>query len=518
MEPNLLRRAIVTVTVILCSLLELIDTSIINVAVNQISGNLGATITESSWVISAYGIANVIVVPMAGWLALQFGRKNYFGASVILFTLASAFCGQSHNIWELVFFRFLQGIGGGALLATSQTILVEIYPKKLLGLANALFGMGVILGPTLGPTLGGFIVDNLNWRWIFYVNLPVGIIATALVFAFIKDSEHDIKDDTAKVDWLGIILLIIGIGSLQFILEKGQEDDWFSSKTIVYFTIIAGLGITAFITRELSAKHPVVNLRILYNRTLATGTILSFVLGFGLFASVFIYPLLVQQFYNFTATLTGITLLPGALVSGLMMPFVGISLSKGLTPKLLVPFGFLLFGIFCFLCYFTITATSGQHDFFWPLLFRGFGLGLLFVPLTNLALGDLKGPDIAQGAGITSMMRQLGGSFSVAICSTFIDVSSRKHRVQLLQYLTPDNPLSQDRINSTILNYQAKGFPLNIATNMAYKSLDFTIYKQSNYMAYMDTFLYLGIFCLLCIPLVFMAKNVKSTGTAMVAH
>ncbi len=517
METNLLRRAIITITVILCSLLELIDTSIINVAVNEISGNLGATITESSWVISAYGIANVIVVPMSGWLSKQFGRKNYFAFSVILFTVASAFCGISTNIWFLVFFRFVQGIGGGALLATSQTILVEVYPKKLIGLANAMFGMGVILGPTLGPTLGGYIVDNLNWRWIFYVNVPVGVVASILVFSFIKDSEHEVKQVGEKVDWWGIFLLILGVGSLQYVLEKGQEDDWFSSRTIIVFTALAVTGIIAFIIRELSVKNPIVNIRILFNRTLATGTVLSFVLGFALFASVFIYPLLVQRFYNFTATVTGLSLLPGALLSGLMMPFVGISLSKGLSPKFLVPIGFFFLSVFCYLSFTNITATSGRDDFFTPLMFRGLGLGLLMVPLSNMALGDLKGADIAQGAGLTSMMRQLGGAFSVAICSTFIDISSQKHRVQLLQYLTPDNLLAQDRINNTIRSYQAKGFPQNVATNMAYKALDFSIYKQANYLAYMDTFLYLGIFCLICIPLIFFAKTTKSTEVA-IAH
>lgn len=515
MEPNLLRRALITITVILCSLLELIDTSIINVAVNDISGNLGATITEASWVISAYGIANVIVVPMSGWLSSQFGRKNYFAGSVILFTVASVLCGQSTNIWELVFFRFLQGIGGGALLATSQSILVEAYPKKLLGLANALFGMGVILGPTIGPTLGGYIVDNLSWRWIFYVNLPVGVIATILVFLFIKDSAHDNKTESNKIDWLGIFLLIVGVGSMQFVLEKGQEDDWFSSSLITWFTFIAAFGIIAFIVRELAIKNPVVNLRILANRTLAIGTILTFVLGFGLFASVFIYPLLVQRFFNFTATLTGLTLLPGALISGLMLPFVGMAVSKGASPKFLVPLGFIFFGIFCFLAAGNITNTSGQHDFFWPLIFRGIGLGFLFVPLTNMALGDLKGPDIAQGAGITSMMRQLGGSFSVAICSTYADIAAQKHRVQLLQYLTPDNPIAQQRINSAILNFQSKGYPPNIATSMAYKSLDFTIYNQSNYLAYMDIFTFLGIFCLVCIPFIFIAKTTKTTELIM---
>ncbi|MBX9779022.1 MAG: DHA2 family efflux MFS transporter permease subunit [Chitinophagaceae bacterium] len=517
MEISVGRRIIITITVVLCSLLELIDTSIINVAVNDISGNLGATITESSWVISAYGIANVIIVPMAGWLSLKFGRKNYFGASVIIFTLASVLCGMSTNIWTLVFFRFVQGVGGGALLATSQTILVESYPKKLIGLANAMFGMGVILGPTLGPTLGGYIVDNLNWRWIFYVNLPVGIIAIFLVFAFIQNSEHEERAEKSSVDWLGIFLLILGIGSLQFVLEKGQEDDWFSSQTIILFSIAAVVGIIAFIVRQLTTKHPIVNIRILANRTLATGTALSFVLGFALFASVFIYPLLVQRFLGYTATITGLSLLPGALLSGLMMPFVGVALSKGLSPKFLVPVGFFLLFVFCYLCYTSITPVSGRDTFYWPLMFRGMGLGLLFVPLTNLALGDLKGNDIAQGAGITSMMRQLGGAFSVAICSTYVNIASQKHRVQLLQYLTPDNPLAQERINNTIRNYQSKGFAQNIATSMSYKAIDFSIYKQANYMAYMDTFLWLGVFCLICIPLIFIAKTTHSTGVT-VAH
>ncbi|RZL02340.1 MAG: DHA2 family efflux MFS transporter permease subunit, partial [Hymenobacter sp.] len=327
------RKWIIVVTVVFCCLLELIDTSIVNVALTQMMGNLSATQQEVSWVIASYAIANVIVIPMTGFLAEQFGRRNYYLASVILFTLASMACGQSTSLPELVLFRFIQGIGGGALMATSQAILVDTFPPKQLPLGQALFGMGVIIGPTIGPTLGGYIVENYDWPWIFYVNVPVGILASIFTLLFIRDPErikNAIPRPLRDIDWAGIGFLILGVGSMQYVLEQGETNDWFDDSTIRLFTALAVVGVVGFLWRELTAKAPIVDLRVLTkSRNLAVGAFLSFVLGFGLFASVFVFPIFTQRILGFSAEQTGYLLLPGALASGFMMPVVGRMLMAG---------------------------------------------------------------------------------------------------------------------------------------------------------------------------------------------
>src|SRR5436309_2515282 len=323
---------IITITVILASVIELIDTSIVNVALPQMMGNLGATLDQIAWVVTGYVVANVIVIPMTGWFASVFGRRNYFTGSLILFTIASFFCGHATNLWELVIFRFIQGAGGGAMLSTSQSILVETFPPEELGMANGLFGLGVVVGPTVGPTLGGWITDSYSWR-------------------------------------------------------------------------------------ELTTEHPIVDLRVLKDRSLAVGTFFTFIMGFGLYASVFIFPVFAQNLLGFTAMQTGLILLPGSLATAVMMPVVGRLLQKGVPPQLMNALGFISFFFFTWMLSHS-TLASDRQDFFWPLILRGVGLGFLFVPLTTMALSGLRGKDIPQGAGLTNMMRQLGGSFGVALVAT----------------------------------------------------------------------------------------------------
>src|SRR5436305_4089549 len=272
---------LITVTVILASVIELIDTSIVNVALPQMMGNLGATLDQIAWVVTGYVVANVIVIPMTGWFASVFGRRNYFTGSLILFTIASFFCGHATGLWELVIFRFIQGAGGGAMLSTSQSILVETFPPEELGMANGLFGLGVVVGPTVGPTLGGWITDSYSWRWIFYVNLPIGILAALLALAFIPESGDTRK--VTQVDWAGIALLVAGIGSLQIVLERGESEDWFAASYIIVLTVVAVLCLAAFIWRELTTEHPIVDLRVLKDRSLAVGTFFTFIMGFGLY-------------------------------------------------------------------------------------------------------------------------------------------------------------------------------------------------------------------------------------------
>lgn len=507
------RRFIITITLISCSLLELIDTSIVNVAATQLMGNLGATLSEVSWVVAAYGIANVIVVPMSGWLSLKLGRRNYFGGSVVLFTLASVACGNSTGIWELVFFRFLQGLGGGALLATSQTILTEIYPPEKRGFASAMFGLGVIIGPTTGPLIGGYIITDYDWPWIFYVNLPLGIIAALLAFTYIRNGAGIPEAmKKAKVDYLGIVLLVIGVGSLQLILEQGDREEWFESAYISFFTILAIMGTLLFIWREMTAEFPIVDLRVVRKGNVGLGLAFNFILGFGLFSSVFIYPVFVQRFLGFTALQTGISLLPGALMGGFMMPIVGIMLSKGVRPKFLIPFGLGIFALFTFMMSGLMTPNTASEDFFWSLIIRGIGLGLLFVPLTTQTLGGLQGQDIGQASGLSNMVRQLGGSFGVAICSTIIARLSFTHRGHLIEYVNPYNPAATERINQVSNGLIARGSSPVAAQMQTNMMLENMVSKQAVILTYVDIFIYLGIFFLLMIPLVFFIKDIKNAG------
>ncbi len=503
------RRVIITITAIFCALLEIVDTTIVNVALNDMKGNLGATLNEIGWVITAYAIGNVIIVPMTSWLSAQFGRRNYFAASIIIFTVCSFLCGNASGIWQLVFFRFLQGLGGGALLVTSQTIITESYPPEKRGMAQAIYGLGVIIGPTLGPPLGGYIVEHFSWPYIFYINIPIGTIATLLTLQFVRSPKYAEKKSVREVDWLGIALLAISVGSLQYVLERGQEDDWFSSKTITILAITAFFGLFFFIWRELTAKNPIVALRVLKNGNLRVGTILSFILGFGLYGSTFIIPLYTQASLGWTAEQAGALMIPAALTTAFMMPIIGRLIQKGFKQQVLVAIGMFIFFVYSFWGYKILTPDTGKDAFFWMLIVRGLGMGLLFIPITTLSLSTLKGQQIGQGASFTGMMRQLGGSFGIALITTFMARQNMVHRSALTSQMSADNPMVQHRVQGIQHNYIAHGMTPDVALQSAHQTLDYMIGKQAAVLSYMDVFLYLGLMFLVCIPFVLMVKDKK---------
>ncbi|MBP1649905.1 MAG: drug resistance transporter, EmrB/QacA subfamily, partial [Bacteroidetes bacterium] len=338
------KETILLVTVIAAAVMELIDTSIVNVALSHMSGNLGATLEDTSWVITAYAIANVIIIPITSFLVLKLGRRNYYIGSVIAFTFFSFMCGQASNIWTLVAFRFLQGIGGGALLSVSQAIVFEIFPKEKRNVASALFGIGVFVGPTIGPTLGGYITEFYDWPWIFYINVPIGITVAVICYMLLK--EPPTKQEAGKVDWLGIFLLAIGVGSLQTVLERGETDDWFEANYIILLSVTAFFGLLLFIWWELKTNNPVVNLKVLRSKNLTLAAVLTFISGVGLFSSVFLTPVFAQRLLGFTPTQTGLLLLPGALlaIGGLMIS--ATLLQKGVSPIVMITIGMLLFVLF----------------------------------------------------------------------------------------------------------------------------------------------------------------------------
>jgi DHA2 family multidrug resistance protein len=503
------RRVIITVTAILCALLEIVDTTIVNVSLHDMQGNLGATTTEVGWVITAYAIGNVIIVPMTSFLAAQFGRRNYFAASILLFTVCSFLCGNSTSIWELVAFRFLQGLGGGALLVTSQTIITESYPPEKRGMAQAIYGMGVIVGPTLGPPLGGYITDMAGWPYIFYINIPLGIIAALLTLQFVRSPKYAEKSLAKDIDWAGIGLLAVFVGSLQYILEKGHDDDWFASSTIIFFTVTAILGAFFFMWRELTFRNPVVQLRVLKNRNLAIGTILSFIMGFGLYGSTFIIPLYTQQILGWSATQAGMLMVPAALTTAFLMPFMGKMLQKGARPNILISLGMLIFFFFCFWGYKILTPDTSKDAFFWMLIMRGIAMALLFIPITMMSLSTLKGRQIGDGAAFTGMMRQLGGSFGIALITTFMAQQLMVHRSVLVAKMDATVPAMTNRVNGMQQFFITQGATPEIALKKAYKALDGAVMKQAAVLSFMDVFLYIGLLFLICIPFVMMVKSKK---------
>jgi DHA2 family multidrug resistance protein len=509
------KKWIITITVIVASLLELIDTTIVNVSLPQIQGNLGATLEDVAWVVTGYSVANVIILPMSGWLGSRFGRKQYFITSIVVFTIASFLCGNSTGLTELVLFRIIQGMAGGGLISTSQAILIETWPREQIGTATALFGLGAVVGPTVGPTIGGYITDHTTWRWIFYVNIPVGAIAAFCAYTFVRETPKEAKG--RPIDWWGIALLAVAVGSLQTILEKGEDEDWFSKTYILVLTVSAILGVLLFIWRELSIDYPIVNFAILRHRSFAVGMFTSFVLGFGLYGSVFVFPVFCQNLLGFTAQQTGELLFPGGLCTIVMMPFIGRMLNKGIPAQFMATLGMFLFFVFTTMLS-NSTLESGQSDVLVPLLIRGVGMALLFVPLTTLAIADLKGPEIGQGTGLNNMMRQLGGSFGIATLTTIIHIRQSVHRNNLLVNINPYNNAFNLRMSQYIARFESEGRSVIDATHMAYAAIEGAVTRQSLLLTYDDAYWISGLVMLFSIPLLYLQPFKKAVAMPTDAH
>lgn len=513
------RKWIITITVIISAIIELIDTTIVNVSVNTLSGNLGASLEDTAWVITSYAIANVIIIPMTSFLAEKIGRKQYYVGSIILFTAASAFCGLSNNLWELVAFRFLQGLGGGALLSTSQAILFETFPPKDRALASGIFSLGIIVGPSIGPVMGGYIVDNMSWQWIFFVNIPIGFAAMLLCLYFLKPTKR--STDGRPIDWTGIGLLSAGVGSLQVVLERGQTDDWFSATYICVLTAIAVISLTLFVWWELKVPYPVVNLRVLKSLTLSVSAIMTFVLGFGLFSAVFVFPLYAQRIIGYSAFQTGKMLLPGTLLAALVSPFLGKLLQKGIRPQYMVIMGFALSATFNFLMSGS-NLESGTPNFFWALILRGLGATLLIVPLTALAVSELAPKDIPQGAALNNMMRQMGGSFGIALINTYIAHRAAFNRTILVSHVSATDRTTTEWLRSSTQHFLVEGATLLESSHQALAALEGAVVRQTFLLSYMDAFLLLFLLNACCVPLVLITIRKKKAalppGTTISDH
>ncbi|MCS3869936.1 DHA2 family multidrug resistance protein [Chryseobacterium ginsenosidimutans] len=500
------RKNLLIITVLLAAVMELIDATIVNVALSHMSGNLGATIEDTSWVITSYSIANVIIIPITSFLTAKLGRRNYYIGSIVIFTICSVMCGLSNDIWTLVFFRFIQGLGGGALLSVSQAVIFEQFPKEKHSVAGAIFGIGVFIGPTIGPTLGGYIVDHFSWPWIFFVNIPVGIIA--IVSCFFLLTEPPVKAIVKKIDWTGIALLAIGVGTLQTVLERGETEDWFATGYIVWFSIIAIISLASFIYWELKISNPVVDLTVLKSKTLSIAAILTFITGVGLYGSIFITPIIAQRLLGFTPLQTGEIMLPGALLAVLALIISGRLMQKGLSPVYIVAMGYILFIYFNWhMAHMSLDASAEYIAF--SLIFRSVGMAFLAVPLTTMAVSSLQAKDIPQGAALNNMMRQLGGSFGISIINTYYVRRTWVHRNDLVSHLTYTDTSVMERINKSVNYFMAKGFNYYDAHTKAIALLEAQVVKQTSVLSYLDAFYALGACFILTMPLLFFVRMKK---------
>lgn len=502
---------------VLASLLEIIDTSIVNVALPTMMGNLGATLEDISMVVTGYAIANAIVLPVSAWLGERLGRRKYYLGCIAGFTLVSVLCGIAPNLFFLILFRIIQGALGGALLPTSQTLIYEQFPKEKAGIAGAIFGMSVMIGPTLGPVLGGYLTDEFGWRSIFNINLPLGLLCFFVGYTVIFDRPLEEGHGTfsKKLDTMGFGMLVAGVGCLQYMLERGEADDWFSSKAIVVCAIVAGLCLPGFILWELKVKNPIINVRLFKDQIVANGVALMGLLGFFLYSLVFMLPVFLSQTFHFTATQIGMFFIPGSLITALLMPFVGRALSNGMNAKYMIAGGFLLIEV----CLFMVTRfspTSNSTQILHMLYVRGIAMALIFVPLNSSILSQFKGVNLSQVSGLMNLFRQLGGSVGIALVGTLLATRTRQNYLNLATHVSLLEPAAQQAYYSGL---NALGAKMTDAVGMAHaqsavlKSLAGRIYAQAFMMSMLQlTWVIMFIFALSFIPLWRLNLRSKPTG------
>ena len=513
-EDRYKHKYLIAIAVTLAAVLELIDTSIVNVAIPHMMGNLGATIDEISWVSTGYIIANVIVIPMSGWLSAYFGRKRYLTWSIMLFVASSFMCGAATSLGGLILWRVIQGLGGGALLSTAQATLFESFPPEEAGIGQAMFGVGVMVGPTIGPTLGGWITDNYNWPWIFYINVPLGILAAIMVVTYVRDAAHQERAD--KIDIIGILLLALTVGSLQWMLERGERYDWFESRFVTTLAVVALLSGIGLIWRELTTDEPVIDFSVLKSRQLATGVTFAAALGLSLYGGVFVLPIFLQSLHGFTAWQTGKVILPGALASAFTMAIVGRN-ARRLDARYTIVAGSGLFMASMWQMS-RITLDSGTGDLFWPLVLRGVGLGLIFVPLTNASMAELSVRQLAQGTGLYNLTRQLGGSLGIALMATLLSRFTATRHAVLTEHVGAIDVASQARLDMIARGLMAHGTNPLVAKQQALFILDRQISAQASVLAFSKIYLLNGIILLCALPLLLFWKTGKGRGSMGPAH
>ena len=507
-EAPVVNKWMITLTVMTGAIMSALDTSIVNVALPYMRGNLGATVEEITWVATAYILSSVIMMPIIALLSARFGRKNIFMGSVLLFTLTSMLCGLAWDLPSMVVFRTLQGIGGGALMPITQAILRESFPPEEQGMAMGVFGLGVVLGPAFGPTLGGWLTDHYSWPWIFFINVPVGVVNLLLVARYIHDPGYLVRDK-GRLDLAGLVLLVLGLGSLQLMLEKGETENWFSSDLIVALAVLAAVGLLLFIWRELTAERPAVDLRLLKDLTFASGTLIGGALGVGLYASLFLLPLFLQQLLGYPAFDSGLALMPRSATMALAMPIAGRFYNR-LGPRKLIVAG-LLINVFSFWQLSRLSLDVGFWDIFFPQLWQGIGFGLIFVSLSTVALSSMQKSQMTAASGLYNVVRYVCGSIGIALAATGLTHGEATYHSLLAERLSAGSTALQQWLQPLTALFYGHGSDLATARLQAWSLLDGNLARQAGMLSFNHIFALFTLLFLFCLPLVLLLRGQGGT-------
>jgi DHA2 family multidrug resistance protein len=502
---------IVAVAVMCATFMEILDTTVVNVSLPHIAGNLSATIDESTWALTSYLVANAIILPLTGWLANHFGRKRLLLTSVAGFTMASFLCGLAPNLPLLILFRVIQGFTGGALQPISQAVLLEAFKPEERGRAMGFWGLGIVVAPILGPVVGGWLTDSYSWRWVFYINIPVGLVSLAMIQLYVHDPSY-ITRRSNRIDYWGIGLLAVGIGALQLLLDMGQQDDWFESGLIMTLAVLAVAGLVAFIVRELRTEHPVVDLRVLRVRTYAVGVFLMTVLGFVLYGSLVLLPLMLQTLLGYPSLQAGIALAPRGMGSFIAMPLVGAVMSRVDARKLLAA------GLFVGSCTLfwlgSLNRSLGYWDIFWPQFIQGLALGLLFVPLTTITMDSIPRENMGNATSIFNLMRNIGGSMGIAAATTLLARHRQEHSSNLASHIDAFNPQVRALFDQLKAAFVAQGADAVTATERARLALFGMVQREAMMLSFTDIFRWLSLMFLAMLPLLLLMRSPRRRGGA----
>ncbi len=495
---------LIAITVIMATFMEVLDTSVANVSLPHIAGSLSASVDESTWVLTSYLVSNAIVLPLTGWLAAVFGRKRFFLVCVVVFTLSSLLCGLAPSLPALVIARVIQGAGGGGMQPMSQAILVDTFPREKQGMAMAIYGMGVVVAPTLGPTLGGWITDNYSWRWIFFLNVPVGILSVILISLLIAESGKSSRS-AKNIDFLGLGFLGVGLGFLQIVLDKGERDDWFGSTFITWMTVISVTALIALVIRELRTKNPVVDLTLFKDRNFAISTFMMYTLGVVLYGTTLLLPILLQTLMGYTAMESGIVLLPGGLVLLGVLPFVGILLGK-FQPRWIVICGLLIMAVGLYqLSHLDLNASSRTPVNDW--IVSRAGTAFLFVPINVMAFYFVPRGKMNNASGLINLARNVGASTGISFVTTMLDRRAQFHQDRLSVNLHAGNPWYQSAMNHISHSMMARGADAGRAVYEAHAILYQQLQRQAMMLSFVDNFRLMSIICIIVLPLMFVMKK-----------
>jgi len=514
-EPRHINPWIIAISVMFSTFMEVLDTTVVNVSLPHIAGNLSATIDEATWVLTSYLVANAIILPMTGWLASMFGRKRLLMMSVVGFTTASFLCGLAPTLGSLIFFRVLQGATGGALQPLSQAVLLEAFPPHDRGKAMGFWGLGIVVAPILGPVLGGYLTDSYSWRWVFYINIPIGIASIVMTKLFIFDPSY-LRTESRRVDYWGIGMLAVGIGALQIVLDKGQEEDWFSSNLIIVLAILSAVTLIALVFHELTTDDPVVDLRVFKIRSYAVGVFLMTVVGFVLYGSMVLLPVMLQTLLGYPSLQAGIAMAPRGVGSFFMMPLTGLMTGK-FDPRKLLTSGLIIGGL-TLLWLSTLNLQAGYWDIFWPQLIQGAGMSLLFVPLTTVAMDPIPRERMGNATSLFNLMRNIGGSIGIATTGTLLARHSQATTSMLGAHVTPYDTAGQLTFNQMRNAFIAAGSDPVTATSRAYAAIFGMVQRHATMVSFVGIFQMLGLLFLAIIPLVLLMKRPKRGGAPAAAH